>query len=156
MKKSNVLIFLQPFNIANPTPEDQMDFILCDTFCFGEYSEMGKVYDNAILYDKDLNVYIPAEVKRLKPRWIVAEGDSATVALRLKRQKKVLINPQVTFDDLNNVPDYARENTWAFFDRTHEQDYNRFQSVYPNSGWFPDAENLNLLMIKNLISEIVS
>ena len=94
MKKINVLIFLQLFNLATPTPEDQMNFILCDTFCFGEYSEMGKVYDNASLYNKDLTEFIPAEIKRLKPNWIVAEGDSATVVLRLKRQKKVLINPR--------------------------------------------------------------
>lgn len=156
MNKKNTLIFLQTFNIANPVPEEQLGFIMCETLSFGEYRELGKVYDNNKLYEKNLREFIPDEVNRLRPEWIVAEAESATIALHLKRQKKVLINPQVTFEDLNNVSDYDRRHTWAFFDLYHEKDYNKFQSVYPNSGWYPDAEHLNLLMLKDLIVEIIT
>lgn len=155
MNENEALIFLQPFNIVNPTRDQQTSFIMFETFCYGEYAELGEVYDNAVLHDKDLGEFIPAEVKRLKPTWVVAEGDSATAAMGLKQQKKVLVNPKVTFDDLNNVPYHMREHTWGFFDRNHEEDYNRFQSVYPNAAWYPDTRDLNLYIIKDLVSEII-
>lgn len=137
MKKNETLIFLKPFNIQNPTLDEQNGYMMREVANEVECSDMGKIYNNEALCDKDLPACIAEEVKRHRPQWVVAEGECATVALSLKHQKKVLLNPKVSFDDLNNIPEQTRQNTFGFFDNLHEQDYERFLSVYPHAAWFP-------------------
>ena len=116
---------------------------------------MSRLSPNEILYDKNLDIYIPEIVNTEKPEWVIALDNSATVALKLKRQKKILINPKVTFDDLNNVPEFARQYTYGFFDQNHEEDYNRFQSVYPNSAWYFNLKDMSLFDIKDIAKGIM-
>ena len=93
-----------------------------------------------------------------KPDWVIAAGESATACIGLHGIKKILVNPIVTFDDLNNVPEYARQHTYGFFGALPQQQqksYELFQSVYPNVAWYINVPNLNLIDIKEIIYDIV-
>ncbi len=153
--KSKTIIFLKPFTIKNPTLDQQNAFMISENVNEVECADLGKMYSNNDLYGKDIFSFIAEKVKEESPNWIIAEGECATVALKLKRQKKILLNPKVTTDDLNNVPEYARQFTFGFFDKIHEQDYERFQTVYPNSAWFPVDNDLTLFKIKEIVKEII-
>lgn len=153
--KQNTLIFLKPFAIEDPTLNEQNAFMMRETINEVECADLGIIYNNDQLYGKNLSEFIMQEVKRLRPEWIVAEGQCATVALTLKNQKKILINPKVSFDALNDIPEHTRKNTFGFFDVRHEQDYERFQSVYPHAAWFPQDDDLTLFTIKEAIQSII-
>lgn len=153
--KSKTLIFLKTFTIKNPTLDEQNAFMMRETVDEVECADLGTIYNNDQLYGKDLSEFIMQEVKRLRPEWIVAEGQCATVALTLKNQKKILINPKVSFDALNDVSEPARQNTFGFFDDLHEQDYERFISVYPHAAWFPQDDDLTLFTIKEAVQSII-
>lgn len=155
MKKENVLIFLRPFTIKNPTVDEQNTFMGREIVNEVECADLGEIYSNEALYDKDLNAFIRNEVKRKHPEWIVAEGASATAAFGIRHQKKILINPNVSYDELNNVSEFDRQKTFAFFDGCHEQDYEHFQSAYLNSALFPDDDNLTLFTIKEMVESII-
>ena len=156
MKKSEkTLIFLRKFNITNPSLDDQNAFMMTEIMDEVECQHLGTFITNEVLFDKDLEKFIPEKVKSENPEWIIAVDDSATVALKLKRQKKILINPKVSFNDLNNVPEFARQYTYGFFDQNHEEDYNRFQSVYPNSAWYLNLKDMSLFDIKDIAKGII-
>lgn len=149
-------VFLEPFRIERPTREEQNDFMMREIVNQVECADFGKFYTNNELYDKVLTEFIPQVVKDERPDWVIAEGECATVALGMKRRKKVLINPKVSFDSLNNVPDSARRNTYGFFDARHESDYERFQSVYPNAALYAQTDELTLFMIKDIVEAIIN
>ena len=153
--QKQTLIFLKPFTIKNPTLDEQNEFILLEIVNEVECAQLGTIYNNDKLYGKDLYEFINKKVRRLKPEWIVAEGECATVALAIKKQKKILINPKVTFDDLNYVPEHTRRNTFGFFDDRHEHDYERFLTVYPHAAWFPQYDNWTLSTIKEIVKSII-
>ena len=153
--KQNTLIFLKPFAIEDPTLDEQNAFMMRETINEVACANLGIIYNNDQLYGKNLSEFIMQEVKRLRPEWIVAEGQCATVALTLTNQKKILINPKVSFDALNDIPEHTRKNTFGFFDDRHEQDYERFQSVYPHAAWFPQDDDLTLFTIKEAIQSII-
>ena len=154
-KPKKTLIFLRKFNIKSPTLDEQNAFMMAEIMDEVECKDLGKFITNEVLYDKDLETFITEKVKSENPEWIIAVGDSATVALKLQRQKKILINPKVSFDDLNNVPEFARQYTYGFFDQRHEEDYNRFQSVYPNSAWYLNLKDMSLFDIKDIAKGII-
>ena len=89
--QKQTLIFLKPFTIKNPTLDEQNEFILLEIVNEVECAQLGTIYNNDKLYGKGLYEFINKEARRLKPEWIVAEGESATVALAIKKQKKILI-----------------------------------------------------------------
>lgn len=149
------LIFLKPFTLKNPTRDEQNDFMMREIFSEVECRDLGDFYTNEILHDKNLAEFIPAEVKRLRPEWVVAEGKCATAALSMRHQKKILINPKVTYEDLNNVSEQSRRNTYGFFDEHHEQDYERFQSAYLHAAWFTHDDDLTLFTIKEVVQSII-
>lgn len=153
--KTKTLIFLRPFDIENPTPDEQLDFIMQEAFTFVEYDKLGNVYNNAVLYGKDLRELMAQQIKELHPEWIVAEGKCASVAMSFRRQKRILINPRVTFNDLNNVSEFTRKNTFGFFDKGHEKEYERFQTVYPNAIFYPTNKSISLLSVKDLVDPIL-
>ena len=154
--KQQTLIFMKPFSIKNPTLDEQNDFMMTEVVTEVECANLGKIYNNDELYGKDLATFISDEVKANNPHWIVAVSQCATVALGIRNQKKVLLNPKVSYDHLNNVSEFDREHTFGFFDGRHEQDYERFQTVFPNAAWFPQDENLNLFKIKEIVEEIIN
>lgn len=155
MKKEKVLIFLRPFTIKNPTVDEQNAFMGREIVNEVECAEMGEIYSNEALYGKNLNEFIRETVKEKHPEWIVAEGASATAAFGIRNQKKILINPKVSYEDLNHVSEFDRQKTFAFFDGCHEQDYERFQSAYLNSALFPDDDNLTLFTIKEMVQSVI-
>ena len=154
-KPKKTLIFLRKFNIKNPTLDQQNAFMMAEIMDEVECKDLGTFITNEVLYDKDLDTYIPETVNVENPEWVIAVDDSATVALKLIDRKKILINPKVSFEDLNNVPEFARQNTYGFFDQSHEEDYNRFQSVYPNVAWYINLENMSLCDIKDIAKGII-
>ena len=154
--KNQTLIFLQPFSIKNPTLDEQNAFMVAEIFDEVECAKLGEIYNNDILYDKELDKFIPQEVMARKPKWIIAVGQCATIALGIRNQKRVLLNPKVNFEHLNNVSDYDRENTYGFFDDRHQKDYERFQTVFPHAAWFPQSNALSLFTIKEIVEEIIN
>ena len=155
MKK--VLIFPAPFLIKNPTADQQNEYmisLLRDEMAMegiGDFIEVNAL--NKSNYHEDVRKLIAER----KPDWIIASGESATACIGLHGIKKLLVNPIVTFDDLNNVPEYARQHTYGFFGALPQQQksYELFQSVYPNVAWYINVPNLNLIDIKEIIYDIV-
>lgn len=152
----NNLVFLKPFSIKNPTLDEQNDFMMNEIFIEMECASLGAMYDNDKLYGKELETFIPKEVSDKHPDWVIAVGKCATVALGIRRQKKVLLNPKVSYEHLNNVTEFDREYTYGFFDDLHEYDYERFQSVFPHAMWFAQDDNLSLFTIKEIVEEIIN
>lgn len=156
MKKEKVLIFLRPFTIKNPTVDEQNAFMGREIVNEVECAEMGEIYSNDALYGKNLDEFIRETVKEKRPEWILAEGASATAAFGIRNQKKILINPKVSYEDLNNVSEFDRQKTFAFFDGCHEQDYERFQSFFPHAMCFPHVDNISLFIVKEIVEEIIN
>lgn len=155
MKKAKTLVFLRPFTIKNPTLDEQNAFMGREIVNEVECACLGEIYSNEILYGKNLDEFIRNTVKEKHPEWIVAEGKSATVVLGIRNQKKVVINPNVSYEDLNNVSEFDSQHTYGFFDDCHEQDYERFQTVYPHAAWFPEDDDLTLFTIKETVQTII-
>lgn len=149
------LVFLKPFTLKNPTLYEQNTFMTRETINEVECADLGEIYSSEVLHGKNLKEFIPETVKAKHPEWIIAENECATVALGLKHQKKILINPKVSYDDLNNVPDFIREHTFGFFDDRRQRDYERFISVYPHAAWYPEDDNLILFTIKEVVEELI-
>lgn len=155
MKK--VLIFPAPFLIKSPTAAQQNEYMISmlkDKMAMegiGDFIEVNAL--NKSYYCKEVRKIIADQ----KPDWIIASGESATACIGLYGQKKILVNPIVTFDDLNNVPEYARLHTYGFFGALPQQQksYELFQTVYPNVAWFVNAPNLCLIDIKDISTEII-
>ena len=154
----NVLIFLSTFDKKDTTMETKTDFIIGQNEMYLEYDSLGKVFDYTKLPYNDppgLKKFISEKIKETQPKWIVGEGTSATVLMGMRIPGRIMVNPKVFFDDLNNIPDYVRQTTFGFFDKYHEKDYERFQSVYPNSAWYPET-SIDLLDIKPMIATIIN
>lgn len=154
--KEQALVFLKPFSIKNPTLDEQNDFMMTEIVNEVECTNLGKIYNNDMLHGQALATFIPEQVKENHPQWVVAVGQCATVALGIRNQKKVLLNPKVSYDHLNNVSEFDRKHTYGFFDGRHEQDYERFQTVFPHAAWFPQDEDLTLFTIKEIVEEIIN
>ena len=156
MKK--VLIFPAPLLIKEITADQQNDYmfsLLKDEMALewiGDFIEVNAL--NKSYYCKEVRKIIADQ----KPDWVIASGESATACIGLYGQKKILVNPIVTFDDLNNVPEYARLHTYGFFGALPEQEksYELFQTVYPNVSWFVNAPNLQFIDIKDIIYGIIN
>ena len=156
MKK--ILIFPAPFLIKNPTADQQNEYmisLLMEEMAMegiGDFIEVNAL--NKSNYHEDVRKIIAER----KPDWVIAAGESATACIGLHGIKKILVNPIVTFDDLNNVPGYARQHTYGFFGALPQQQksYELFQSVYPNAAWYVNAPNLSLIDIKDISIWIIS
>ena len=156
--KKDVLIFLSTFDKKNASMEEKTDFIIGQNETYLEYKSLGEVCDYRKLPYNDptgLKKFISEKITENQPKWIVGEGTSATVLIGMKIPDRIMVNPKVSFDDLNNVPDYVRQSTFGFFDKYHEKDYERFQSVYPNSAWYPE-KSIDLIDMKSMISSIIN
>lgn len=153
--KRKTLIFLKPFTIENPTLDQQTAFLIRENVNEIECACIGKVYTNDDLHGKDIYRFISNEIKTHNPEWIVAEGECATVALKIRHHKKILLNPGVSTDVLNNVSEFFRQYTYGFFDNKHERDYELFLTAYPHAACFTQDSSLTLFTIKEIIQEII-
>ena len=124
--EKKILIFLSTFDRKNTSMEEKTDFIICQNEMHLEYESHGEVFDYRKLPYNDtvgLKTFILEKIKVKQLKWIVGEGTSATVLMGLKIPDRILVNPKVSFNDLNNVPDYVRQSTFGIFDKNHEKDY---------------------------------
>lgn len=156
--KKDVLIFLSTFEKKNASLEEKTEFIISQNETYLEYASLGEVFDYSKLPYNDpvgLKNFILEKIKENQPKWIVGEGTSATVLMGIKIPGRMMVNPKVSFDDLNIVPDYVRQSTFGFFDKYYEKDYERFQSVYPNSAWYPET-SIDLIDMKSMISTLIN
>lgn len=149
------IIFFSPFTMKDASLDGKNTFLINECLNIAACGNIGKIYTYQQLTHPDIRSFIHHEIRQIHPNWVIAENESATATLGLKRQKKILINPIVHFNDLNNIPEFARRYTYAFFDRNHEQDYNRFQTVYPNTFYYPTIIGLSLFMIKAIVEDII-
>lgn len=156
MKK--VLIFPAPFLIKAPTTDQQNEYMISLLMEEMAMEGIGDFIEVNTLNKSDYHGEIRKIIAERKPDWVIAAGESATACLSLHGQKKILVNPIATFDDLNNVPEYARLHTYGFFGALPQQQksYELFQSVYPNAAWFINVPHLGLIDIKGIIYDIVN
>ena len=156
MKK--VLIFPAPLLIKEITADQQNDYMFSLLKDEMALEGIGDFIEVNTLNKSDYCEEVRRMIAEQKPDWVIASGESATACIGLYGQKKILVNPIVTFDDLNNVPEYARLHTYGFFGALPEQEksYELFQTVYPNVSWFVNAPNLQLIDIKDIIHSIIN
>lgn len=153
-----VLIFPAPFLSQEPTADQQNDYMFSLLRDGMALEGIGDFVEVNVLNKSDYCEEVRKMIAEQKPDWVIAAGESATACINLHRQKKILINPFVKWDDLNNVPDYARLHTYGFFGALPEQEksYELFQTVYPNASWFVNAPNLQLTDVKDIIHGIIN
>ena len=151
------LIFLNPFTIENPTREQQTDFLYEDMMAGSALGKLGKVFDYKELpkTEEELKAFIEAKIREEKPLWVVATDLSASALAGIKIPNRILINPAISFEDLNNVPEHVRQTTHGFFDQSHESDYERFCSVYPSAMLSLDPD-MDYDRIAPIIEEIIN
>lgn len=156
MKK--VLMFPAPFLIKNPTADQQNDYLFSLLMEEMTMESIGDFIEVNALNKSNYYEDVCKIIAERKPDWVIAAGESATACISLHGIKKILVNPIVTFDDLNNVSEYARQHTYGFFGALPQQQksYELFQTVYPNAAWYVNAPNLSLIDIKDISIWIIS
>ncbi len=153
--KPKVIIFLERFDIGHATPDNQLAYLEMEAMENHVGSKFGNVYGQRQFYGKDQKKVISDLIKSDHPEWVIGLYDSATIVLKIRCQRKILVNPAITFNDLNNVTEFARRNTYDFFDADHEKDYDLFQRVYPNSALYVNIAELRLSDIESQIKSIL-
>ena len=113
MKK--VLIFPTPFLINAPTPDQQTEYMISLLKDEIAMDGIGDFIEVNAMDKSDYREEVRKIIAERQPDWVIAAGESATACLSLHRIKKILVNPIATFEDLNNVPEYARLHTYGFF-----------------------------------------
>lgn len=155
-KQSDILIFLDYWDNDNPTSDAQMGFMFAQMDNESEASEFGEVYSNDFFYQKNPQEAIKKEIAKHRPKWVIGLENSATLLLPYHRQKKILINPTVTMDDLNWVTSETIRDTYAFFSADYEKDYEVYSKVYKNVAFYPMQKVLFISDIKAAIEAILS
>ena len=158
-KATDIIFFLQYWDKENPTLEDQTGFMLCEMDEEEESMKIGdKVYSNTDYYNskKEPKEFIREVIRKDRPQWVIGIENTATILIAYKRQKKILINPTVTFNDLNWVTPETIRDTYAFFSADYEKDYEVYSKVYKNVAFFPNQKTLFIGDLSTLITEIVS
>ena len=136
-KQSDILIFLDYWDNDNPTSDAQIGFIFAQLDNEKESENIGEVYSNEFFYKKNPQEAIKEEITKHCPKWVIGLENSATLLLPYYRQKKILINPTVTLDDLNWVTPENIRDTYAFFSADYEADYEMYSRVYRNVAFYP-------------------
>lgn len=154
-KQFDTLIFLDYWDNDNPTSDAQMGFIFAQMDNETESEDIGEVYSNEFFYRKNPKEAIREEIDNHRPKWVIGLENSATLLLPYHRQKKILINPTVTADDLNEVTSETINNTYAFFSAKYEKDYEMYSKVYRNVAFYPAQNILFISDIKAAIENIL-
>lgn len=154
-KKNDILIFLNYWDNPNPTSDTQMGFMLSEMDNETESEDLGEVYSNGFFVGKNQKEAIKGEIRKYRPKWVIGLENTATILLSLHRQKKILINPSVTMNDLNWVTEEDINDTYAFFSADYEKDYEVYCKVYRNVAFYPQKEILFIGDIKSIITQII-
>lgn len=155
-KQPDILIFLDYWDNDNPTSDAQMGFMFAQMDNEMESGDIGEVYSNDFFYQKNPKEAIKEEIAKHHPKWVIGLENSATLLLPYHRQKKILINPTVTVDDLNWVTSETIRDTYAFFSADYEKDYEMYSKVYKNAAFYPMQKILFISDIKAVIEAILS
>ncbi len=158
-KKSEIIFFLPYWDKKNPTLEDQTGFMLSEMFEEEECMKIGgEVYTNGSYYNshKETKDFIREVISKQHPKWVIGVENTATILISYKRQKKILINPTVTLNDLNWVTPETIRDTYAFFSTDYEKDYEMYSKVYKNVAFFPSQKTLYIGDLSGVLREIVS
>ncbi len=155
-KQSDILIFLDYWDNDNPTSDAQLGFTFAQMDNEYESEDFGEVYSNDFFYQKNPKEAIKEEIAKNRPKWVIGLENSATLLLPYHRQKKILINPTVTVDDLNWVTSETIRDTYAFFSANYEKDYEMYSKVYKNVAFYPMQRILFIGDIKVAIEAILS
>ena len=150
-----VLIFLPFADQKNFSEDEHPDFVITQLSTSAMLQDLGRVYNYQDITGKTINNFIMDKIEEYRPDWIIAEGNSATVLLELKLPNSILINPKVNADLINEVPKEVRDSSFGYFGKDFEKDYEIFQSVYPNSAWYPAAK-ISILSLKSMIETIIN
>ena len=147
-KQSDILIFLDYWDNDNPTSDAQIGFIFAQLDNEKESENIGEVYSNEFFYKKNPQEAIKEEITKHCPKWVIGLENSATLLLPYYRQKKILINPTVTLDDLNWVTPENIRDTYAFFSADYEADYEMYSRVYRNVAFYPAQRILFIITVR--------
>ena len=150
-----VFIFLPFGDQKNFRGDEHPDFVITQLSTSAMLQDLGRVYNYQDIPGKTINKFIKDKIEEYRPDWIIAEGNSATALLELKLPNSILINPKVNADKIKEVPKEVRDSSFGYFGKDFEKDYERFQSVYPNSAWYPET-SIDLLDMKSMISTIIN
>ena len=154
------VIFLLPYwEEENPTLDSQTGFMISEMFEEDECQKIGgKVYTNTDYYNsgKAPKEFIRDAIRNDHPRWVIGIENTATILISYKRQKKILINPKVTLNDLNWVTPETIRDTYAFFSADHEKDYEMYSRVYRNVAFFPAEKTLHVCDLSAAIRGILT
>ena len=154
-KTTDIIFFLQYWDKKNPTLEDPTSFMLSEMFEEDECLKIGdKVYSSHDFYQKEPKEFIREVIRKERPKWVIGIEKTATILISYKRQKKILINPTVTLNDLNWVT--TIRDTYAFFSADYEKDYEVYSKVYKNVAFFPTQKTLFIGDLSAAIKGIVS
>lgn len=156
-KQSDIIFFLPYWDIKNPTLEDQTSFMMGEMFEVDECMKIGdKVFSSKDYYMKEPKEFIREVIRKDRPKWVIGIENTATILISYKRQKKILINPTVTLNDLNWVTPETIRDTYAFFSADYEADYEMYSRVYKNVAFYPSERILFIGDIKTAIEAILS
>ena len=155
----DVMFFLPYWDIENPTSDDQTGFILSEVCELTEcWAIGGETYSSKEYHDskQQPEEFIKEVIRKRHPRWVIGIENTATILLSLRRQKKILVNPTVTLNDLNWVTQETIRDTYAFFSADHEEDYEMYSRVYQNAAFYPLQKTLTVGELSPIITEIIS
>ena len=156
-KTTDIIFFLPYWDRKNPTLEDQTSFMLSEMFEEDECLKIGdKVYSSNDYYQKEPKEFIREVIRKDRPQWVIGIENTATILISYKRQKKILINPIVTLNDLNWVTPETIRDTYAFFSADYEKDYEVYSKVYKNVAFFPTQKTLFIGDLSTVIKGIIS
>ena len=98
--KAEVITFLERFDIEHATPDSQMAYMFNEWDDFEVADKFGKSYGQNEFFENDQRKVINDLIKSNRPKWVIALYNSATIILKRRFQRKILINPTVTYNDL--------------------------------------------------------
>lgn len=156
--KSDIIFFLPYWDAKNPTLEDKTSFIIGEIVAVDECEELGGyAYVNSqyACSNKTPKDFIKDVIRKDRPKWVVGIENTATLLLSYHRQKKILINPTVTMNDLNWVTPETIRDTYAFFSAKYEKDYEIYSKVYRNVAYYPAQQTLFIADLAPLIKAIL-
>lgn len=158
--RPGIVFFLPYWDKENSTRDDQLGFMMGQMADDDACEEIGGIaYGNSQYFysDKSPKDFIKNILAKQRPRWAVGVENAATLLLPCHRQRKILVNPTVTLNDLNWVTPETIRDTWAFFSADYEKDYEMCQRVYKNVAFYPAQPRLSIgdlsAMIKAIINE---
>lgn len=150
-----VLIFLPFADQKNFREDEHSDLVITQLSISTILQEMGKVYNYQDIPSKTIKYFIKEKIEENRPDWIIAVGNSATALLELKLPNSILIDPKVYAEQIKEVPKEVKDSSFGYFGMDFEKDYEIFQSIYPNSAWYPAAK-ISILSLKSMIETIIN